>query len=272
MAEPLLVAEAIGKSYPVGLFGRGEPFHALRDISLTLGEGEALGLVGESGSGKSTLGRILLGLTAPSSGTVRFRGEAITGRSQASLRPLRRHLQLVFQDPYSSLDPLRRVGGQIADPMRIHGTVPAEKIGERVAALLEQVGLEPAMADRLPAAFSGGQRQRLAIARALATSPALLVADEAVSALDVMVQHQILELLGRLRRQTGMAMLFISHDLDVVRFLCDRVAVMRHGRLVESGTTDAVFSRPSDPYTAQLLAASPRLRRRAASLISTSHQ
>ena len=261
MTEPLLTAQGISKFYPTGMFGRGQPFYALKDVSLSVASGETVGVVGESGSGKSTLGRILLGLAKPSAGSVSYQGRIITCLGAAAMRPLRRHMQLVFQDPYTSLDPLRRVGEQIADPIRIHRTLPAKDVNARVAQLLEQVGLEPAMASRLPAAFSGGQRQRLAIARALASSPSLLVADEAVSALDVMVQHQILDLLDTLRRQTGLAMIFISHDLDVVRYLCDRVCVMRHGQIVESGPTEKVFSSPSHPYTAQLLSASPRLNR-----------
>lgn len=263
MPDPLVSVENVSKTYEAGFLSRRPRVHALQDVSFAIERGEAFGIVGESGSGKSTLGRIILGLLPASGGVVRVRGQTVTGRSQRRLRPLRRYMQMVFQDPYSSLDPLRRVGDQIADPLRVHGPVPGETIEQTTTRLLESVGLDAGCARRAPSSFSGGQRQRIAIARALATQPELVIADEAVSALDVMVQVQILELLADLRRRTGMTLLFISHDLEVVRYLCDRVCVMQHGRIVECGPTERVFAAPAHAYTAELLAASPRLTPRA---------
>ena len=237
-----------------GLFRRGA-VHAVEDVSLAIPSGAALGLVGESGSGKSTLGRVMLGLLPPTAGRVMVDGEDLAATSPAAMRRLRRRMQLIFQDPYSSLDPRRRVGAQIADGLAIHGLPQTG----RVAALLEQVGLPSAHAARFPHEFSGGQRQRIAIARALATNPDLLVADEPVSALDVSVQAQVLALLAELRTRLGLALLFISHDLPVVRSLCDRVAVLYLGRIMEEGPAEALFRRPLHPYTQALLSAAPSL-------------
>jgi oligopeptide/dipeptide ABC transporter ATP-binding protein len=241
------------------LFGRGRPVQAVTDVSLAIGRGEAVGLVGESGSGKSTIGRLLLGLLTPSEGRVLVDGADLAGLRGGDLRRLRRRAQLVFQDPYSSLDPRRRVGAQIADGIAIHGLLPRAQRRARVEALLDQVGLPAAHADRFPHEFSGGQRQRVGIARALAVGPELLVADEPVSALDVSVQAQVLALLADLRSRLGLGMLFISHDLHVVRSLCDRVVVLYLGRVMEAGPAAAVLAAPRHPYTRALLSAAPSL-------------
>ena len=256
---PLVEARAVSKVFPGrGMLRRGAPVQAVREIDLSVARGEALGVVGESGSGKSTLGRMLLGLMPVSGGEVRFDGTPMPKHGPA-WRALRRRVQIVFQDPYASLDPRRRVGAQIADAMTIHGA-PATEAEARVAALLQQVGLDPGQALRFPHEFSGGQRQRIGIARALASGPDFLVADEPVSALDVSIQAQIVRLLAELRAQLGLAMVFISHDLLVVRHLCDRVMVMYLGRVMEEGDAAAVFASPAHPYTRALLSATPRLR------------
>lgn len=238
---------------------RSAPVRALSDVSLTVARGEAVGLVGESGSGKSTVGRSLLGLTQASSGRVRFDGVDIAGLKGRAARALRRRMQLVFQDPYASLDPRRRIGAQIADGLRAHNLASRRELPDRVGALLQQVGLPPTDADRFPHEFSGGQRQRIGIARALAVGPDFLVADEPVSALDVSVQAQVLALLADLRARLGLALLFISHDLSVVRSLCDRVIVLYLGRVMEEGPVGAVLGHPRHPYTAALLSAVPSI-------------
>jgi len=259
-AAPLIEAERVSKVFPGrGVFRRTRAVQAVRGVDLAIGRGEAVGVVGESGSGKSTLGRLLLGLIPVTEGQIRFDGAPLDGASRPAWRRLRRRMQIVFQDPFGSLDPRRRVGAQIADALTIHGLVrPAER-GARVAALLRQVGLEPAHAKRFPHEFSGGQRQRIGIARALAAEPEFLVADEPVSALDVSIQAQILALLDDLRLRLGLTLLFISHDLHVVRHLCDRVVVMYLGRVMEEGPVRAVFEAPAHPYTRALLSATPRL-------------
>jgi peptide/nickel transport system ATP-binding protein len=256
----LIRAERLSRSFaPRGLFARGRSVQAVNDVSLTVGRGEAVGLVGESGSGKSTIGRLLLGLMPPSSGQVRLEGADLAQLRGAAMRRARRRMQLVFQDPYASLDPRRRIGAQIADGLAIHRILPSAERPARVAALLEQVGLPANHAARFPHEFSGGQRQRIAIARALATEPEFLVADEPVSALDVSVQAQVLLLLADLRSRLGLGMLFISHDLAVVRSLCDRVIVLYLGRVMEAGPASAVLEAPRHPYTRALLSASPGL-------------
>ena len=255
----MIAAEGVSKHFLArGLWRRGS-VRALTEVSLAVGVGEGVGLVGESGSGKSTLGRVLLGLVAPSAGRVLVDGMDLAEVTGVARRALRRRMQLVFQDPYSSLDPRRRVGAQVGDGLAIHriGGV-AERAG-LVAGLLERVGLPASAAQRHPHEFSGGQRQRLGIARALAPGPDLLVADEPVSALDVSVQAQVLALLADLRTRLGLALLFISHDLPVVRSLCDRVIVLYLGRVMEEGPVAEVFRRPLHPYTQALLSAAPSL-------------
>ncbi|MFI5550913.1 dipeptide ABC transporter ATP-binding protein [Streptomyces sp. NPDC051738] len=233
-------------------FGRGKrAFAAVDDVSLAIHRGETLGIVGESGSGKTTLGRMLVGLLEPTAGEVRYDGHARVGVNPA--------VQMVFQDPVSSLNPRRSVGESIADPLRARGNRDEERIRGRVRELLERVGLEPAHYDRYPHEFSGGQRQRVGIARALAAEPRLIVCDEPVSALDVTTQAQVVALLGELQRELGLALVFVAHDLAVVRQVSDRVAVMRRGRIVEEGPADEVYDNPQDPYTKQLLAAVPAL-------------
>ena len=229
-------------------FGRGKrAFAAVDDVSLTIHRGETLGIVGESGSGKTTLGRMLVGLLKPTAGEIKPGG---------GVRP---DVQMVFQDPVSSLNPRRSVGESIADPLRARGERDEESIRGRVRELLERVGLEGAHYDRYPHEFSGGQRQRVGIARALAADPRVIVCDEPVSALDVTTQAQVVALLGELQRELGLALVFVAHDLAVVRQVSDRVAVMRRGRIVEQGPADEVYDAPQDPYTKQLLAAVPAL-------------
>ncbi|MFJ4203662.1 dipeptide ABC transporter ATP-binding protein [Streptomyces sviceus] len=233
-------------------FGRGKKvFAAVDDVSLTVRRGETLGVVGESGSGKTTLGRMLVGLLEPTAGEVRHDGHARVGVNPA--------VQMVFQDPVSSLNPRRSVGESIADPLRARGERDEQRIRGRVRELLESVGLEGAHYDRYPHEFSGGQRQRVGIARALAADPRVIVCDEPVSALDVTTQAQVVDLLGELQRELGLALVFVAHDLAVVRQVSDRVAVMRRGRIVEQGPADEVYDHPRDPYTRQLLAAVPAL-------------
>jgi oligopeptide/dipeptide ABC transporter ATP-binding protein len=257
---PLVTANALTKRFAArGFLGRGRPVQAVTSVDLTLSRGETVGLVGESGSGKSTIGRMLLGLLPPSSGKVHFDGVDLARARASQQRQMRRRMQIVFQDPYSSLDPRRPVGLQIADGLAIHHLVRPKDRRARVEALLAQVGLPAGHADRYPHEFSGGQRQRVGIARALATRPEFLVADEPVSALDVSVQAQVLALLADLRDRLGLALLFISHDLTVVRSLCDRVVVLYLGRIMEEGPVARVFAAPRHPYTRALLSAVPNL-------------
>ncbi len=260
-AAPLVSAENVSVTFRRrGLLRAAAAVRAVNGVTLAIAKGEALGVVGESGSGKSTLGRLLLGLLKPSAGHVTFDGQRLDGLPAAEWRRLRRRMQIVFQDPYGSLDPRRRVGAQIGDGLAIHGLASGDDRDARVAELLAKVGLDATHADRFPHEFSGGQRQRVGIARALATGPDFLVADEPVSALDVSIQAQILDLLGRLRGDFGLAMLFISHDLAAVRHLCDRVAVMYLGRVMEEGPAAKVLERPRHPYTRALVSATPRIR------------
>jgi peptide/nickel transport system ATP-binding protein len=254
--EPLI--EAVGLRREFGGTRRGR-LVAVDDVSLTVHEGETLGVVGESGSGKTTLGRMLVRLLDPTAGRIRYRGRDIATLGDRALRPLRRELQMVFQDPVSSLNPRRSIGESIADPLRAAGELTDKAVVARVKDLLERVGLDPAWYHRYPHEFSGGQRQRVGIARALAPEPRLIVCDEPVSALDVTTQAQVVGLLGELQRDLGLSMVFVAHDLAVVRQVSDRVAVMRGGRIVELGTVDEVYDAPQDPYTKGLLAAVPML-------------
>ncbi|MFB6888095.1 ABC transporter ATP-binding protein [Kitasatospora sp. NPDC056327] len=250
--EPLLTVTGLRKTYGP----RRRAVTALDGVDLELHPGETLGLVGESGSGKSTLARALVQVHAPGGGTIRFRGREF---GRGGERAARREVQMVFQDPYASLNPRMTAGQIIAEPLIAHGRGDRAARARRVAELLEQVGLDPASAGRHPRAFSGGQRQRIGIARALAPGPSVLICDEPVSALDVSVQAQVLDLLARLQRDLGLAVLFIAHDLAVVRQVSHRIAVMHRGRIVETGPADRVVTAPAHPYTAELLAAVPRL-------------
>jgi oligopeptide transport system ATP-binding protein len=240
---------------PVGSEGT---LRAVSDVSLGIRRGEVLGLVGESGSGKSTLGHAILRLVPPTGGTILFGGNDLTQLSRRALQPYRRRMQVVFQDPYSALDPRQSIGDALAEPLTIHriGADRSERAA-RVRELLEMVGLQPSHVRRYPHEFSGGQRQRIGIARALALKPEFIVADEPVSALDVSIQAQILALLRDLRQRLNLTLLFVSHDLAVIRYLSDRVAVMYLGRIVEVAPADALYSRPQHPYTRALLAAVP---------------
>ena len=255
----LVEAMAVSKSFAArGLFEHGRTVQAVREVDATIARGETVGLVGEFGSGKSTLGRVMLGLTPATHGAVVFDGKPLESLSTGELRAQRRRMQIVFQDPFGSLDPRRRVGAQIADGLAIHELAPASERSARVAALLAKVGLDPSHARRFPHEFSGGQRQRVGIARALATAPDFLVADEPVSALDVSIQAQIVQLLISLQSELGLAMLFISHDLSIVRHLCHRVMVMYLGRMVEEGPAQQLFAAPAHPYTRALISATPQ--------------
>ena len=256
----LVVAEAVEKTFGGrGLFVRTGGVRAVAGVDASVARGEALGVVGESGSGKSTLGRLMLGLLATSGGRVRFDGAPLPAPGSRAWRRTRARMGIVFQDPFGSLDSRRSIGAQIGDGLAIHLGMSGADRASRVAALLEQVGLDPRRAGAFPHEFSGGQRQRVGIARALATGPEFLVADEPVSALDVSIQAQIVKLLAELRRDLGLALLFISHDLLVVRHLCDRVIVMYLGRVMEEGPVGAIFAAPRHPYTRALLSATPML-------------
>ncbi len=240
------------------IFGAAPLLEILKGIDLSVAPGETIGLVGESGSGKSTLARALLRLYRPSAGRIVFEGQDITDLPESTLRPLRARMQIVFQDSQSALNPRLTIGTALAEPFLSYGRAKDSREALRLAAgLLEHVGLAPAMAARYPHQLSGGQRQRVGIARAIALNPALVVADEIVSGLDVSVQAQILQLLQALRSETGMALVLISHDLSVVRALCEKVVVMQHGVIVESGLSAEVFAAPQHPYTRKLLRAIP---------------
>jgi len=230
---------------------------AVDGVTFTLEPGETLGLVGESGCGKSTLSRTILQLLEPTSGSVRFEGTELTGLRRRQLRPLRRQMQMIFQDPYASLNPRKRVGQIVGDPMRLHGIATGSELRPRVQELLERVGLAPEHYNRFPHEFSGGQRQRIGVARALALKPRLIIADEPVSALDVSIQAQIINLLEDLQEEFGLAYLFVAHDLGVVRHVSDRIAVMYLGKIVELGPADQVYANPIHPYTLSLLSAVP---------------
>jgi oligopeptide/dipeptide ABC transporter ATP-binding protein len=232
---------------------------AVDGVSLTVEPGETLGLVGESGSGKSTIGRAILGLNKPKRGSIRFEGKTFAEREPGEQADFRRRVQMVFQDPYSSLNPRLKIGSAIAEVLRFHKIVPEAEVSTEVLRLLALVGLPGPMAERRPRELSGGQRQRAGLARALAVRPAFLVLDEPVAALDVSIQAQVLNLLGDLRRELGLTMLFVAHELGVVRHMSDRLAVMYLGQIMESGPSDAVFHEPRHPYTRALLSAVPKM-------------
>jgi oligopeptide transport system ATP-binding protein len=255
----LLEVRNLTKDFPIGADFLGRPRAQLRavdDVSFAVAPGETLGFVGESGCGKTTVGRLILRLLAPTSGAILFDGQDITNLTEPEMRPRRRDIQVVFQDPYSSLNPRMMVRDIVGEPLKNFGFTRSQ-IDQRVAELMRIVGLPPEYMSRYPHAFSGGQRQRIGIARALAVSPKLVVCDEAVSALDVSIQAQILNLLSDIQGQFGLTLLFISHNLGVVRHVSHRIAVMYLGRLVELASEDALFERPLHPYTAALIAAVP---------------
>jgi peptide/nickel transport system ATP-binding protein len=267
--EPILKIEHLKTWFPLkkGVFNRVyDHVRAVDDVSIDVYPGETLGLVGESGCGKTTLGRSILRLVEPSEGKIIFEGKDVMSLSGNDLREYRKHAQIVFQDPYSSLNPKMRIGDAIAEPMLVHGLEPdAKKRRDKVCELLTEVGLEPEHYQRYPHEFSGGQRQRICIARALAVHPKLIICDESVSALDVSVQAQVLNLLNRLKKDFGFTYIFISHDLSVVRFMSDRILVMYNGKPVELGDADEIFNNPKNEYTKKLINAIP-------SVISSEHR
>ena len=239
-------------------FGHAErPVRAVDGVSFEIAKGEVLGLVGESGSGKSTIGRSIVRLIDPTAGSIRYAGTDLASLTSRAMRPFRRRLQIIFQDPFASLNPRRRVADTIGEALATHGLYPGEARAGRIAELLSLVGLAPEHAQRFPHEFSGGQRQRIGIARALAVEPEFLVADEPVSALDVSIQAQVINLLSDLRERLDLTMLFISHDLDVVEYLCDRVVVLYLGKVMEVASAEELYRTPRHPYTQALLAASP---------------
>jgi len=266
-STPLLEVTDLVKHFPVkssGVVRRtiGQ-VQAVDGVSFTLGKGQALGLVGESGCGKTTTGRVITRLYDPTSGSMKFEGEELGQLSAKQMLPYRREIQLIFQDPYSSLNPRHTVGKIVGTPMEVHRTVPKNKMISTVQELLEVVGLNPEHYNRYPSEFSGGQRQRIGIARALALRPKLIVADEPVSALDVSIQAQVINLLQDLQREFDIAFLFIAHDLAIVRHFCPEVAVMYLGKIVEIGSRDQIYNTPHHPYTQALLSAAPDVKQAA---------
>ncbi|PWC13475.1 ATP-binding cassette domain-containing protein [Brenneria corticis] len=274
MSAPLLTVRHLSKTFQ-GKGWRGKRFTAVRDVSFYIMPGETYALVGESGSGKSTTGRSLLGLTAASGGEVLFAGQSLLTLNGRQWREARKDIQMIFQDPLSSLDPQRAIGYSIEEPLIIHGVRDARRRRQQVERILTRVGFTPADARRYPHEFSGGQRQRIGIARALILEPKLIICDEPVSALDVSIQSQILNLLMRLQREQGLAYLFIAHDLSVVHHIADRVGVMSRGVIVEEATVPELFAHPQHPYTRYLLQAippaHPRLKNQARELQTASH-
>jgi len=263
MSDPILELHDIRTCFPVSRgWVSSHPaggVKAVDGVSLTLQRGEVLGLVGESGCGKSTLARTILHLVPATSGTIILEGRNLTAAGPAGLRAARRELQMVFQDPYASLNPRLTVFAALAEPLRVHRVCPASEVPARVAELMRLVGLEPRFLQKYPHEFSGGQRQRIAVARALAVQPKIIIADEPVSALDVSIQAQILNLLAKLVREMALSMIFIAHDLSVVKHVSDRIAVMYLGKIVELGRSTDVIDHPRHPYTRALISAIPRL-------------
>jgi peptide/nickel transport system ATP-binding protein len=260
MSAPLLKARNVSKQFKVGnsiLPGGNTIVHAVDNVSLDVWRGETLGLVGESGCGKSTLGRCLVRLYEVTAGRIEFEGNDISTAGTRALRPIRQRMQMVFQDPYSSLNPRRRVADLLAEPLKVHGKRSRAEIKERVAELMRLVELQPDHLNRFPHEFSGGQRQRIGIARAIALEPSLVVADEPVSALDVSIQAQIVNLFADLQERLGLTYVFIAHDLSVVRQVSTRTAVMYLGSIVESGPTEEIFNAPRHPYSEALISAVP---------------
>jgi peptide/nickel transport system ATP-binding protein len=258
--KPVLEIQTIGKKFSSrnGLLNKKKTNIALEGVSFFVYPGETLGIVGESGSGKTTMARVILALIPPTTGKIFFQGNDITNLSSGKLKKFRKSIQIIFQDPYSSLNPRISVGETILEPMKIHGLITNNKSGkERVVSLLEQVGMNKDHYERYPHELSGGQRQRICIARALAIEPALIICDEAVSALDVSVQAQVLNLLNDLKKQFTLTYIFISHDLSVVKYMSDRIIVLKNGKIVESGEADRIYEHPETEYTRELLTAIP---------------